>query len=140
MNRDQRGDTIVEVLICIAVIALVLVGAFAVSNHSAQTVQDSAEHTQAQQILQGQIESLRAYVTANATPPTPPFCMSNITVKSAGPPTPDPLCTQQPGGVPYHISIDIPSANTYHASVTWDSILGTTAKEDFYYQIYPNNL
>jgi type II secretory pathway pseudopilin PulG len=61
----QRGDTIVEVLISIAVIAVVLGGAFVVVRNSNRNVRVSQEHAQALELLQGQVESLRSIATAN---------------------------------------------------------------------------
>ena len=59
-NRFQAGDTIVEVVIAIAVIATVLAGAFVVSSHSLTSVRVSEEHSEVLQQLQGQVELLRA--------------------------------------------------------------------------------
>src|SRR5688572_28551189 len=61
-TRRQAGDTIVEVLIVIAIVSSVLVGAFYVANTSTKTVQDNQEHTEAQQRLQTQVEALRSYL------------------------------------------------------------------------------
>ncbi|MGH7240713.1 MAG: type IV pilus modification PilV family protein [Candidatus Saccharimonadales bacterium] len=59
-SREQRGDTIVEVLISIAIVSLVLAGAYAITNRNLSTTQDSQEHGQALQFAQQQIELLRA--------------------------------------------------------------------------------
>ena len=56
----QSGDTIVEVLISIAVLSLVLTAAFVTSNRSLQGVRDAQEHSEALSILQGQVETLLA--------------------------------------------------------------------------------
>ena len=61
----QAGDTIVEVIIAIAVIATVLTGAFVVSSRSLTGVRDSQEHSDILQQLQGQAELLR--VAANTS-------------------------------------------------------------------------
>jgi hypothetical protein len=61
--RAESGDTIVEVLISIAVVSSVLAGAFAVSNRSTINILDSQEHAEALQHLQGQVELLRTAVT-----------------------------------------------------------------------------
>ncbi|HSH55705.1 MAG TPA: type II secretion system protein [Candidatus Limnocylindrales bacterium] len=58
--RQQRGDTIVEVLIAVAVVTSVLAGAFTVSQASSKAVRDSQERAEATQLLQGQIEVVRA--------------------------------------------------------------------------------
>ena len=59
-NKFQTGDTIVEVIIAIAVIATVLTGAFIVSSRSLTAVRDSQEHSEVLQQLQGQVELLRS--------------------------------------------------------------------------------
>lgn len=59
-RRDQSGDTIVEVLIAIAVVSSVLTGAFIVSQKSAMAVRDSQEHGEMLQVLQGQVELVRS--------------------------------------------------------------------------------
>ena len=58
-DRKQAGDTIVEVIIAVAVVSSVLIGAYTVTNRSVQAVRDSEEHAQALQWLQGQVELLR---------------------------------------------------------------------------------
>ena len=59
-KEQERGDTIVEVLIALAIISSVLAGAFFVTNRSAQNVLNTEEHARATQLLQGQIEQIRA--------------------------------------------------------------------------------
>jgi type II secretory pathway pseudopilin PulG len=56
----ESGDTIVEVLIAIAVVSSVLAGAFTVSQKSTLAVRDSQERAESTQLLQGQIELVRA--------------------------------------------------------------------------------
>jgi prepilin-type N-terminal cleavage/methylation domain-containing protein len=54
----QRGDTIVEVLIAIAILSTILVGAYVTANRSLTTERNAQEHTQALTIAQGQVEDL----------------------------------------------------------------------------------
>ncbi len=63
-KHNQRGDTIVEVLIAIAVVSLVLAGAFGVSQKSSIATRDSQEHSEAQKLVESQLESLRAWAAA----------------------------------------------------------------------------
>lgn len=58
-NR-QAGDTIVEVILAVAIISSVLAGAFAVTSRSSRDIRVSEEHAQALQYLQGQVELLRS--------------------------------------------------------------------------------
>lgn len=60
IHRKQSGDTIVEVLVSIAVVSLVLAGAYALTNRNTLITQDTQEHGQALQLVQAQVEYLRA--------------------------------------------------------------------------------
>lgn len=57
---SQRGDTIVEVLIAIAVVASVLAITYSIMNRNLQVMRDNQERTEAVKLAQGQIESLKA--------------------------------------------------------------------------------
>ena len=79
-TRHQAGDTIVEVIIAVVVVATLLTGAFIVTNRSTNAVRDSQEHAQGLQALQGQVELLRAAsaVSGNITAALvahPKFCL-----------------------------------------------------------------
>lgn len=56
---NQAGDTIVEVLIAIAVISLVLVGAYVTTTKNMASTQDAQERTQAVKLVESQIEYFR---------------------------------------------------------------------------------
>jgi prepilin-type N-terminal cleavage/methylation domain-containing protein len=59
LRHGQRGDTIVEVLIAMAIISLVLTAAYVTSNRNTILIQSSQEREQAQRLVEGQIEMLR---------------------------------------------------------------------------------
>jgi type II secretory pathway pseudopilin PulG len=59
-SLSNTGDTIVEVLIAIAIVSSVLAGAFTVTQKSSQAVRSSQERAEMLQILQGQVELVRA--------------------------------------------------------------------------------
>ncbi len=68
---SQTGDTIVEVLLCIAVLGLALGTGYALTNRSFTYGLSSAERAQAQAIAQGQVELIKnAYINkvANEEP------------------------------------------------------------------------
>lgn len=64
----QSGDTIVEVLISIAVIGAVLLGAFVATDRDIQSIEDASEHQQATKIVDSQIEALYSYLNTTPTP------------------------------------------------------------------------
>ncbi|MGB4759316.1 MAG: hypothetical protein WBP26_04660 [Candidatus Saccharimonadales bacterium] len=72
-TRDQAGDTIVEVLICILVISIVLAAAFTITNSSLLSVRAAQERSQAIKLAESQLERLRTAEPVAAL--TTPFCL-----------------------------------------------------------------
>lgn len=56
----QRGDTIVEVLIAIAVVTGVLATSYAIVNYNSRSYQTGSERVEALKVAEQQIEKLRA--------------------------------------------------------------------------------
>ncbi|HEU4966156.1 MAG TPA: prepilin-type N-terminal cleavage/methylation domain-containing protein [Candidatus Saccharimonadales bacterium] len=139
-NR-QAGDTIVEVLIAVAVISMILAGAFLVTSRSTRAVRDSEEHAQALQYLQGQVELLRAAAGRSGGLPatlTTPFCLdlSQTYYQPAGS---SPQCTL---GSRYAITITgatatpvVNGTTTFNLVATWPSVLGDTATVYLAYKV-----
>lgn len=131
--KNQRGDTIVEVMIAVAVVSLVLVAAYASTNRNILNVQDAQEHSQALQLVQSQIEylhqagSLAAGYTCFDTdgPTNGPNCV----VDSTGAPT-----TDEPA---YHLSISTPcgtSAGSCSIAASWNNLRGGQDNVTMYYR------
>jgi Tfp pilus assembly protein PilV len=79
---EQTGDTIIEVLVAMAVLMMVLVGAYVTANRSLNSERNAQEHTEALTIAQGQVEDLHAdyqYLNANLC-----FNPSNPTTSTDG--------------------------------------------------------
>ncbi|MBC7512045.1 type II secretion system protein, partial [Candidatus Saccharibacteria bacterium] len=57
--NDQRGDTLIEVIVAFAVFAMVAVGALNVMNQGTATAQDTLETTHVRQQIDNQAEILR---------------------------------------------------------------------------------
>lgn len=62
---SERGDTLVEVLIAIAVSSLILGGAFVVTNRSLQSTRDAQERGNALKVTESQIERIKNIVATN---------------------------------------------------------------------------
>jgi Tfp pilus assembly protein PilV len=149
--RNQRGDTIVEVLISMTIISSILVGAFILANNSKLQVTNSREHDDAIKILESQLEEMRAYATSNSNPDqgvfiTTAFCMyhDQPALTSTGNCVQDDngnVTTQQPE---YNVSIQCqnqcPDHNggyLYDATVWWPQVTGHgNATESMYYRLY----
>ena len=58
--NNKRGDTLIEVMIAIAIVSLVLVTAYGISNRSTLSIQATQEQMQAQHLVESQIEVLRS--------------------------------------------------------------------------------
>ncbi|HET8709571.1 MAG TPA: type II secretion system protein [Candidatus Saccharimonadales bacterium] len=136
-NQNQRGDTIVEVIIAIAVISSVLAGAFYLTNHSTRAVRDSEEHAQALQLLQGQVEQLRAQAPKSTWGDLKnPFCFSSsgtITPVGSGYGCTDSYYSfriEPPAGAPA-----AGENGLFTLKVQWDSVLSKTGNETLLYKI-----
>lgn len=64
---NNRGDTIVEVLIAIALVSAILIGAYSLSNKATQTNQLAYERSRAADFVKEQSEYLRAARQENRT-------------------------------------------------------------------------
>ena len=85
IGLNSQGDTIVEVLIAIIIVASLMAGAYTITRTSTLAQRQAQEHTEALGLLQGQIELMRAdsanvqnYVIHNQTNniSNSYFCMS----------------------------------------------------------------
>jgi Tfp pilus assembly protein PilV len=101
---QQRGDTIVEVLICILIVSMILTGAYVTTNRSTTGVRDAQEHAEGLKLVQSQLEQIRQ--DANAADPSvfdgpdgTAFCMVDGQVVSASGPTAA-QCVQDRGAQP----------------------------------------
>lgn len=149
-NINQSGDTIVEVLISLAVISSVLVGAFIVSQKSTQAVQSSQEHAEMTQILQGQIELVRANALTQSNDSagvfgsgSTYFCVNSaqaiVTMPSLGSPDGSGYetgCKDIQGR--YNVAVTYNSTSKVFTFIgTWDRIGGGSNQEQMSYRIYP---
>ncbi len=138
-HRLQAGDTIVEVIIAVMIVATILAGASTVTNRSTRAVRDAEEHAQALQLLQGQVELLRH---AAAIPQLPSsistsFCLS--TGAYYQPANTSPQCLVNTQGLSgqadsiYQLSISSPSSSAnangttiFNLVASWPSLSGGT--------------
>lgn len=131
-RRDQRGDTIVEVMIAIVVISMVLVAAYVTTTRNINGLQDTQEHSEALQLAQAQLEFLHN----SATEPADHQCFNtsggitggaSCMVDASGAPT-----TSQPQ---FNIDITNDSPPTFKVTITWASVkAGVTNNVTLFYQ------
>lgn len=145
---NQKGDTILEVLISVAVLSLVLTTTFALANKNSQANRQANERGEAQKIAQSEMEKLKIYLsTSGVNMPANGeyFCMNDdatAIVRFTGTDKPPidrnsdlsfvrsgfpPQCTPQGKGFFYHF-IQRGSAgdqsNTYTSYVRWNAVTG----------------
>lgn len=138
MRLNHRGDSIVEVLISIAIISLVVASAFALTNRNTSSMQASKEHVQGQKMVERQIELLRQEADKNAVvggcfdssgdKKTGADCV----VMADGQKTPDNY-----SGASYTLSItktsNPSSPNIFVVSAKWERLGGGTGEVTMYY-------
>ncbi len=143
-SRRERGDTIVEVLIAIAVVSLVLAGAYVTTNHSLQATRAAQERAVALKLAESQIERIKGLAVSDSASlfgGVTPFCISAATDKlvDAG----DAACAVNESGVAtmqepiFHISIDRIGTNDFRLNETWYDVSGkTTDTLQLRYRLY----
>lgn len=140
----ERGDTIVEVLISIAVISMILGGAYVTTNKSLQGTRAAQERSDALKLTESQLEAMKALagtdngggLFANGLGD---FCVynqaiiaatsANCKVNAKGSPT-----TAQPA---YTLKVTRTNTNTFTVRATWAAIERSgTDSLDMTYRIY----
>lgn len=120
---NSRGDTIVEVLLAIAIVSVVLGGAFVSANRSLRGTQVSKERLEAVNVSKGQAEILMAWLSDDEKEPQvrgeSNFCFSVDNVAKT--------ISKQTGSCPYgpddrYNSIITSSDNEYKITTQWEKI------------------
>lgn len=113
--RDSRGDTIVEVLIAIAIVSLTLAGAYTSVNRSANVTRGAQERGEALKWAETQLEQIRA---TNGTINQTTFCYTpGLTLTGVVP-------CRTGSGVAYRATIrqSAPGSGNFRVIVQWDSL------------------
>lgn len=140
--RTERGDTIVEVLISIAIVSLILGGAFVATNRSLVSTRDAQERSDGLKLVESQLEQLKNLATTDpskifGTAPAA-YCISSSSVVVST----DNVCkvnaagSYVAGSTPqYNLSISR-TGNIFSISNTWDGVTGRPAKVEMKYRLY----
>lgn len=118
----ERGDTIVEVMVVLAVLGLAISISYATANRSLLNARQAQENAQATALAQSQIESLRTLTAASTTPTifqAGPYCVTSGAVVPGS-------CTT--GSIPYTMRVNwVASAltgSTFTITVIWPDVEG----------------
>lgn len=131
--RD-RGDTIVEVLISIALIGTILAGAYAAAYRSSRDIQDSQEHETAIVLGQSQLEILDSQAATAGFANNNHFCFTATDTVSTT------ACSGLGSSNLYSVDISkdgTPPANNlqaYEIKVTWQRLAGGGDSVAMFYQ------
>lgn len=153
--HNQRGDTIVEVLIALTVLTLILVGAFATASRSQNMNRASQERGEAMKVIESQIESLKGVLTSTPSPGNQPpagaFCINQASSSFVALSQPaDPFSESlesatlpyQPANCGdilgrYNVAIKFnASTNTYEFIARWFRVGGGKDQINMYYRTY----
>lgn len=136
LTRRQSGDTIIEVLVAMAIVSLVLGSSYAVINRTLANARQAQEHSEALKLLEGQFEQLHAaindplQVTSVKTLST--FCFNVSGTLTSG------SCTSGiAGGTQYTLSIARTGAGPaylFDGKIQWDNDHGGVDKVGLLYK------
>lgn len=131
--NSQKGDTIVEVLIAIAVLAFALGMGYATANRSNVAIQSNKERYQAQLVVNKQVEYLRAGVNSGSVNKGSITNAVDCVVISSGSylRATGTNCNDPSSGPTYAVNVDPVTCSTapstfctYKITVDWDSLKG----------------
>jgi prepilin-type N-terminal cleavage/methylation domain-containing protein len=153
-QRQQRGDTLVEVLVSVLIVSVILTGAYVTVNKSTVGVRNSQEHAEALKLAQSQLEQIRQDATKTSgstvfTSAPSTFCMVNGASLSA---TLANECKQNAAGQTntttqpiYQLSDSRANCGSglaancfvFSVKVTWEDVTGHgPASEEIVYRLY----
>ena len=120
---NQIGDTMVEVLISMAIVSMILGGAYVTSNKSLISIRDAQEHVDALKLASAEVELVKAI-----TPTSGILCYTldgtiqtisaNCTLTNTGAIN---LTNIQPS---YKVAITVDATGTYKVQINWDTVSG----------------
>lgn len=123
---NHRGDTIIEVLLAIAVVSFALGGAYVSSNRSLNASRQAEERVEALKLAEGQLERVKllSKVYANGMHDGDSvFCIDNGNAKTTAP------CNDSTLGVNYQLTINRSAAHIFTVTARWDRAGGNGQEE-----------
>lgn len=143
----QRGDTMVEVMICLAILGLMLVSAYTLTNRNRTTSQEAQERSQAVKISEEQLELLRSYTDLNKLPDKPYFCMGRNATGATFTEVSNPNagCTSADSRYSYIVWSPAQAAaiggngSTYAVTVRWEGQITQNNEVKVFYAIFDSS-
>ncbi len=145
IQSNNRGDTIVEVLISLAVLSMVIGGAYSIVNAALRNSRQAQERAEATKLAESQVETIKAGVTGVTA--GSPFCLAGtnaaVTWSASVPPASyiadtfagyPAACTGRNSG--FHNVFIVKQGSTYTINVRWDRIGGGKEQLQMVYRSY----
>jgi prepilin-type N-terminal cleavage/methylation domain-containing protein len=141
----QRGDTIIEVMIVLAVLGLAISIAYATANRSLLNTRQAQESSRGAALAQSQIEQLRALSPNKIPSETDKYIYraGDFCIDASGKVVPYTVaaCTYDSAtAVPYDVKINYTTSagiNTFKVVITWADVLGEgNDTTTFLYRVY----
>lgn len=137
----ERGDTIVEVMIAVAIVSMVLGGAYVSTNNNIQTSRNTEEQGSALKLAESQVEQLKGIVSVDPAKifdsPYSNFCIYQDVLYDSG----NANCTvdfrgsQGTNQPQYQLSVNR-SNSTFTVNVRWDKLGGGQSNVRMVYRIH----
>jgi type II secretory pathway component PulJ len=134
---NQTGDTIIEVLLAIAIVSSVLGGAYVSSNRSLNASRQAEERVEALKLAEGQLERMKALakVPTNNIHSAPNIFCIDVSTNSKTTTVP---CADSSLGVNYQFSISRdPATNVFTITSRWDRLGGGQEELKLAYKLHP---
>lgn len=139
----QRGDTLVEVMIAIAVVSLVLGGAFVATNRNLQQTRSAQERGNAQKLVESQIEQIKNLASTNPNAIFGTGLPANYCISSAGAvvASNNAACAvdatgQATSAEPVYRLTVTRNGNTFTVQNIWSSVTGGSNTVEMKYRVY----
>lgn len=152
IKRNQAGDTIIEVLLAIAIVGMVLGASYSTATRALRSGRFAQEHTEALKLAESQMEKLKylASVYSEANPPTAAqdifntgvnqnvFCIDDNFMKVlASDGTYTSLCSNISGLYKVSTTYDnTSSVSLFKVVVTWERTATTQGNVSVSYRLY----
>jgi type II secretory pathway pseudopilin PulG len=149
MKLDNIGDTIVEVMVVLAVLAMALSVSYATADRSLLNIRQAQENQQATELAQGQVEELRTLTSPSS--PVNIFTAGSYCLSTTAPYSKLPSCGFNYGGqstplvsalYTLNVSYTAISATggTFTVTVTWPDVQGQgTDSIQLVYRLYQSS-
>lgn len=149
-NRRNAGDTIVEVMVVLAVLGLAIGISYSTASRSLKNTRAAQDNAEATQLLQAQLETLRYMAPTLAASPGytglnsgGPFCIDTAAAQV----TPDSSAIKHTTGCKglgnngqYEVQITYSATdNSFELKALWDDVITSTKKDTVTFNYRPYN-